>query len=112
VDALLTAQGVLAGTAPPATIASATLESHTLGATTGGPVQRTPIYEPSLKLPFVVRLDPGSYEWRFVTTGTARTTSDAASTNFAAAASTAVLREARICKQRLPDSALPAIPLP
>jgi glucose/arabinose dehydrogenase len=107
VDATLTTQGVVAATATGATVASSTLNSHALSATAPGAVQRTPVYEPAGKLPFVVHLDPGSYEWRLVTTAVSRTTTDAASTNFAAAASTSVLREARICKQRLPDSALP-----
>jgi glucose/arabinose dehydrogenase len=108
-EAELLGRGFVVDAATEAEIESATLFSHRLAGGVAGPVQRTPISQPNLKLPFVVRLDPGSYEWRFLTTATARSTSDGATTDFAAAASTVALREARICKQRLPDSALPQL---
>lgn len=106
VDAELRGQGLVVD-ASDATVADSTLFSHRLEGDAVGPIQRTPISAPQAHYPFVARLDPGDYEWRFLTTAVAHAESDAVGTNFAAAASTVALREARICKQRLPDSALP-----
>jgi hypothetical protein len=72
-----------------------------------GATQRFPISQPNALLPFVAHLEPGDYEWRLLTTALSLASSDATSTTVAAAASSATLREARICKQRLPDAVLP-----
>ena len=107
VDAQLVGEGAVLRASDGSTAQATSLFAYRLQATAAGATQRLPISQPHALLPVVAHLEAGDYQWNFVTRAVSFATSDATSTTVAAAASSTTLREARICKQRLPDSALP-----
>lgn len=107
VSARLVGEARLLDAASRATLAGRTLFSQALAGSRAGAIERAPIGIPNARLPFVVALEPGDYEWHLVATATGSAVSDASHTSFGVAAGAVTLREARICRQRVAESEIP-----